>query len=224
MACRLYLSFKILIGALMITSVIVFRTNAQTVSSTLELEVTSTKKFGRVLMVKTIISNPEGKKIFLDNFLESIMVEKLDSEKGQFENYLDQWFANTMHDSQRPQICKQIGVTFLSQDGTHENIFAKELLSSNANVLDSIALKQWVDHVVDRIKVLEENGRIEFYTYLHSLPVGAYRLRFRYSNLVGSATLYPVEKFKDAQIPNRLLDYSKWHGEIDSGYIYLTIK
>jgi len=224
MGCRLYLNFKTLVCILTVSFVIVFKTSGQTVLANLELEVTTTKKYGKVLIMKTTIRNQVGRKIFLDNFLKAMEIEKLNSKNDQYENYFDQWFANTFNDSQRPQICAQLGIKSPSHDGALDSLFARELSNFNTNILDSVRLKQWVNYISDRIEVLEENGKIEFHTYLNSLPIGTYRLRFRYSNLVGSSTPYPMEKFKNVQIPNSLLNYLRWLGEIDSNYMYLSIK
>ena len=215
--------FSDIVRVLLLIIMTVATAGGQSLSARLELEAVSTEEFGRVLSIKTIVKNEKDHDVFLNNFLMSLQIERL-NEKNQFEDYFDYWFVRMMHDSNRRAIQDITGVWSIGHDGRFDKPFIRELNAFNSKTTDSTALYHWVKHQVDRIETIKSNESLQFETSLNGLPMGRYRFRYFYSNLVDAITIVPVEKYKMFRFRDRLLAFTRWRGEIDSGYMYLTIR
>ncbi len=195
----------------------------QSVSARLEIEAITGKEFGRVLSVRTVITNETSNHIFLTNFLSALDIERL-NDKNQFENYFDYWFATLLHDSTRSVIEDRYGVGAEGHDATYDIYFLRELDLANQGAADADVLRVWCDRQIDQIETIKAHGVMQFQTNLNSLPPGKYRLRFFYVSKTGGVPILPTEEFRSFIIPDSLLSFVRWTDSIDSGYIYLTIR
>jgi hypothetical protein len=217
MKTNVALSFTLL--ALMTTG----QMDAQSLTASVVFEVTQTNDFARVLSARTIIRNEMRHDVLLTHFLMALDIEKLNA-RNQYENYFENWFAGLFYDSARKAIEETTGVVAGTHHAEFDVSFAKELNRINYRAKDSTALRYWVNHEVDLMETIRSHDALEFQTNLNSLPTGTYRIRFHYSSLKDSVNIHPVEKFKSFRIPERLLEFVRWRGEVDSGYVHFTIR
>jgi hypothetical protein len=205
---------------LLITSI---ATSGQSLTTRLEFEVINSKEFGRVLSVRTIIKNETANNIFLANFVFALGVERL-NEYNQYENYFENWFIQQKFDSTRKVLNNQGLIVNEDHNGSYDKTFFKELYVLNQNAKDTTHLHKWSGIQVERIETIKACSDLEFQSNINSLPSGKYRFRYSYTSAERGVAITPIEKFREFKIPNRLLDFVRWTGKIDSGYLYLTIK
>jgi hypothetical protein len=195
----------------------------QALISTIDMEVTSTKDFGKVLSIKVVVINNSREDLYIDRFPYPLQIERMDSATRKFENYYTEWFSNMIHDSTADEISKKIGVVIVQPDEITDALYAKALLERNSSVKDSVALKAWTEYQVGQLKTIKSKGNIEYRYNVNSLRFGYYRFALRYSN-VGKNAKGPLPGSKTFQLPQTLNSYKRWKGSITSDAIYLTVR
>lgn len=199
--------------------------SGQSVSAHLQMEVATTSEFGRVLSIRTMLSNKTNQNIFLTNFLGALEIERL-NDMNQFENYFDTWFVTLRYDSSRSAIENNIGIAAVSHNNAYDGPFSNELYHFNhdtKNMSDSALLRKWCIVQAERIETIQARGKFEFQTNINSLPPGTYRLRYTYKSENNGVSVLPDEAFKGFKIPQVLFGFSRWTKRIESEYLHLTI-
>jgi hypothetical protein len=202
--------------------------NCQTVSSHLEIEVVQTEAFGKVLSLRTIVDNKSGENLFFDWFSPAVSIEKWDTLTAKFLDYHEYWFAAIKFDPNREQLLRLLGFPTLEgekrKDETFGRAFSKELLNYNSAIKDLKSLEFWVAAQIERIELVNQGGTVEFQTLINVLPRGSYRFGFHYSNSKEMVRIDPIDRFKDMRMPDKLGNFKRWRGEINSDLLYLNIK
>lgn len=194
----------------------------------------------KLSLLELEIKNQTQKKIYLNDLKPPIITLYRKNEDGVFEDYTDVWLQLSLD-----LISKDTALDYSEIRVTTNKVFdvlKHQFIEPNAlkyyqNVLkekakyirngtDTIGVVTWVRKEFESILYLNQGEVYRSLKEISSLPPGAYKVFFSFSNLEEKKNYFPREFYESLNLalPENLNGYKQWKGAIKSDTLYLNIR
>jgi len=215
--------------------------NSKEVAANIEMRVTYTQQFGKLISIGILLENNSDNNIYLDGCrVPRVRILKRQSN-GSFKDYTEEWGLHELNKDQLGKINAAIGIDtifyqildektnkFIDRNvQTYFESALKERRSVFRSERDSTVISKWFYWQFENIAYIKKHDRYVFVYSLNTLPEGEYKIFLNYNNKDQDLLQFENHSKYDylkLRLPESLNGYKRWRGEIKSDTLYLNIR
>jgi hypothetical protein len=216
-----------------------FKSGNQSIVGKLEMCVTDSKQFGKLISIRVRLKNNSGENIYVDGCRFPPVTLLKRQPTGLFTDYTEKWPFDIFN-KDLGKISSAMGKdttyvpTFSEELGkfTDPNvqIFFKKFLQQRADAIksknDSIVIKKWIEMQFEYLAYIKKHDEYVDIRSLEVLPRGVYKLFLNYSNKERDMLQFQDHAkydYLNLKMPESFNGYTRWRGEIKSDTLFLQI-
>jgi hypothetical protein len=215
--------------------------NSKEVAANIEMQVTHTQQFGKIISIGILLENNSDSNIYLDGCrVPRVKILKRQSN-GSFKDYTEEWRLYELNKDHFSKISAAIGkdTTFHDSFDEKTNKFVdknaqhyfesalKERRSIFRSEKDSIVISKWFYWQFENMVYVKKHNRYVYIYSLNTLREGEYKLFYEYNNKDRDVLQFEDHwkyDYLKLRLPESLNGYKRWRGEIKTDTLRLNVR